>query len=170
MASSYGSSPYSASASAGAVAGGVNADGLFSQVDTNKDGTIDYNEFSNPSGSSLVVRQASVGGAAAGYGSSSYETTSDSATGGAFGVGASTFESSPGDALVASTTSQAANYTAETNPAWSRYGADVRGPGLFMDPNPQIIRRQVSCGVQSYTQSIKIRFLQPPPVPPPGVS
>jgi hypothetical protein len=40
---------------------------------------------------------------------------------------------------------------------------------LYQDPNPQIIRRAAQGGQLTYTQNIKIRFLQPPPVPPPGV-
>lgn len=40
---------------------------------------------------------------------------------------------------------------------------------LFLDPNPQIIRRQAQHGPLTYTQNVRIRFLQPPPVPPPGV-
>ncbi len=42
--------------------------------------------------------------------------------------------------------------------------------GLYQDPNPQIIRRPSQSGQVTYTQNIKIRFLQPPPIPPPGVS
>jgi hypothetical protein len=81
-------------------------------------------------------------------------------------VGGGGFESSSSF----ESTSQAAGYTAETNAAWSRYGAEVRGAGLYFDANPQIIRRQAAGGVQTYTQNIKVRFLQPPPIPPPGVS
>jgi hypothetical protein len=65
---------------------------------------------------------------------------------------------------------QAASYTAETNAAWSRYGAEVRGAGLYIDAHPQIIRRQAPTVTQAYTQNIKVRFLQPPPLSPPGVS
>ena len=42
--------------------------------------------------------------------------------------------------------------------------------GLYQDPNPQIIRRPAARGVQTYTQRVLVKFLQPPPVPPPGVS
>jgi hypothetical protein len=42
--------------------------------------------------------------------------------------------------------------------------------GLFRDPNPQIIRRPAQGGALTYTQNIKVRFLQPPAIPPPGVS
>ncbi len=70
--------------------------------------------------------------------------------GGAAGVSASSYESS-------SSTTQVEQYTTDAQ-------------GLFKDPNPQIIRRAAVGGVQVYTQNIRVRFLQPPPVPPPGVS
>ncbi|CAF4436592.1 unnamed protein product, partial [Rotaria magnacalcarata] len=38
----------------------------------------------------------------------------------------------------------------------------------FNDPNPQIIRRAAVGGAVTYQQKILVRFLQPPPVPPPG--
>ena len=40
---------------------------------------------------------------------------------------------------------------------------------LYIDPNPEIIRRPAQGGNVIYTQNIKLRFLQPPPIPPPGV-
>lgn len=41
---------------------------------------------------------------------------------------------------------------------------------LFQDPNPpQIIRRPAAQGPITYRQNVCVRFLQPPPVPPPGV-
>jgi len=42
--------------------------------------------------------------------------------------------------------------------------------GLFQDPNPQVIRRPAQGGQVTYTQNIRVRFLQPPPIPPPGVN
>lgn len=41
---------------------------------------------------------------------------------------------------------------------------------IFNDPNPQIVRRATTEGPVTYQQKILVRFLQPPPVPPPGVS
>jgi hypothetical protein len=197
----YASYSSSSSGGLGGGAGGVDVNGIFSQVDTNKDGTIDRGEFSNFVGNQLG---GGVGGAGGSYGASSYESSSYSATGGAdagfaglggassfessgYGAGAgleagalggasyqsSSFESSSTGGAVgfdATAVSQAASYTSETNAAWSRYGAEVTGAGLYVDANPQIIRRQAVGGVQTYTQNIKVRFLQPPPVPPPGVS
>lgn len=43
------------------------------------------------------------------------------------------------------------------------------GTNLFNDPNPQIVRRAATEGPVTYQQKILVRFLQPPPVPPPGV-
>jgi hypothetical protein len=42
--------------------------------------------------------------------------------------------------------------------------------GLYNDPNPQIIRRAAIGGAVTYQQKVLVRFLQPPPVPPPGVN
>ncbi|CAF4346204.1 unnamed protein product, partial [Rotaria sordida] len=49
-----------------------------------------------------------------------------------------------------------------------QYASDAQG--LYQDPNPTIIRRAAPGGVHTYTQNVQLRFLQPPPVPPPGVS
>jgi len=44
------------------------------------------------------------------------------------------------------------------------------GGELFQDPNPpQVIRRPAAQGPITYRQNVSVRFLQPPPVPPPGV-
>lgn len=48
------------------------------------------------------------------------------------------------------------------------YATDAQG--LFKDPNPEVIRRPAAGGLQTFTQRVMVRFLQPPPVPPPGVS
>ena len=212
--SNYEYSSYSSSSNAGGAGGSNAANGIFSQVDANNDGSIDRTEFSNwlgnaaggaggagqvgvsaggAGGSYESSSYSSTGGAGgAGYGveaglsglagGSSYESSSyssgagfDAAAAGGAGAGfqASSFESSSssgGAGFEGGAISQAAGYTSETNAAWSRYGADVRGAGLYIDSNPQIIRRQAPGGVQTYTQNIKVRFLQPPPIPPPGVS
>jgi len=46
------------------------------------------------------------------------------------------------------------------------YATDAQG--LFQDSNPQIIRRPAPGGQVTYTQNIRVRFLQPPPIAPPG--
>jgi hypothetical protein len=203
----YEYSSYSSSATGGAGGAGGATGGLFQQVDANKDGSIDQNEFSNFVGGAGGAGQVGVGfgGAGGGFESSSFESSSYSSTGGALGLdaglagvgGASSYElsglssgagfnagalggasyqsssyesSTGGVGFDVAAVNQAASYTAETNAAWSQYGAEVRAAGLYVDANPQIIRRQAPGGVQTYTQNIKIRFLQPPAVPPPGVS
>lgn len=47
------------------------------------------------------------------------------------------------------------------------YATDAQG--LFKDPNPQVIRRANPEAARSYIQRVVVKFLQPPPVPPPGV-
>lgn len=42
--------------------------------------------------------------------------------------------------------------------------------GIFNDPNPQVIKRAAIGGAVTYEQKILVKFLQPPPVPPPGVN
>jgi len=128
-------------------------------------------------------------GAAGGYGSSSYQASSyeSSSNGGALGgnlayagagygdagYGASSYESSAynaslgGGYAAGSADLSAANYTASSqSTAVQQYATDAQG--LFQDSNPQIIRRPAPGGNLTYTQNIRVRFLQPPPVPPPG--
>ncbi len=50
----------------------------------------------------------------------------------------------------------------------SIYATDAQG--LYQDPNPQVVRRPALGGNQTYTQRVTVKFLQPPPLPPPGVS
>ena len=132
--------------------GAADTSGLFAQIDTDGDGVIDRSELANYVAGSSTNR---TGGR---YGSSTYESSGYSTV----------YESTSG--LDASALERAASYTAESNSAWARYGADVRGVGLYYDPNPEVIRREVPGGVQTYTQNIGIRFLQPPPIPSPAVS
>ncbi|CAF0806886.1 unnamed protein product [Adineta steineri] len=83
-----------------------------------------------------------------GYEASGFSSSAGyGAAGGAAGYGASSSES-------VNTTSV------------QRYATDAQG--LFQDSNPQIIRRPAPGGPLTYTQNIRVRFLQPPPIPPPG--
>ena len=154
---------------------------IFNQVDTNRDGNIDRNEFSQWAGgvggattydSSAVYDTSALYGGLSGYessvvygsggygGSSSYEASSfGSGAGAGYGAGYGggvTYVSGGNLGYDAG-----AAYGAQTV-----YQADAHG--IYHDPNPQIIRRPAAAGVQTYTQNIKVRFLQPPPVPPHG--
>jgi hypothetical protein len=147
-----------------------------------------------PSGSSFesssfgagVGAGGAYGGASgSGYESSSFESSSsnfggaggfDASFGGASaggfdGAGASSFESSSFSSGAGFGGDASANFQSSgssSNTQVQQYATDAQG--LFQDPNPQIIRRPAAGGVQTYTQNIKVRFLQPPPMPPPGVS
>jgi hypothetical protein len=50
----------------------------------------------------------------------------------------------------------------------SRYQTDSRG--FFLDPNPEIFTRSNPSSAPTYTRNIIIRYLRPPPLPPSGVS
>ena len=127
-------------------------------------------------------------GGAGSYESSSYESSSSGAglaggldasfAAGAGAGGAGSYESSSfsssagygGDAAVVNAGAAGASSfeSSSSTTQVQQYATDAQG--LFQDPNPQIIRRAATGAVQTYTQNIKVRFLQPPPIPPPGVS
>ncbi|CAF1371736.1 unnamed protein product [Didymodactylos carnosus] len=48
------------------------------------------------------------------------------------------------------------------------YATIVRTRHLYYDPNPQMIHRKQPSEPVTYKQNVMIRFLQPPPIPPPG--
>jgi hypothetical protein len=105
------------------------------------------------------------GGVATGYESSSSYLSSNTgygATGltGAAGYGAAGLAGDAGYNVSSS------NYSSSS--AVQSYPTDAQG--LFQDSNPQVIRRPAPGGSVTYTQNVRVRFLQPPPVPPPGVS
>ncbi len=117
-------------------------------------------------GGNLAYNAGGVGGA--GYGSSSYE--------------ASTYRSSVGNidgdvgnpnvagaAGISATDAASARFSSTAqSTAVQQYETDAQGN--FRDPNPQVIRRPAPGGPLTYSQNIRVRFLQPPAVPPPGVS
>ncbi|CAF1085682.1 unnamed protein product [Adineta steineri] len=100
---------------------------------------------------------AGIGGfdasSASSYGAGGIEASSASAVGygggETAGASSSTFET-----------------TSSQNQVQVNGGANAQN--LYQDPNPQIIRRPAQGGPVTYTQNVKIRFLQPPPIPPPG--
>jgi len=160
------------------------ANALFAQADVNNDQQLSLNEFQNLAGAG--------GGYGSSYQASSYESSTNGGLGGAgygaaggAGYGGSSYESSSYESSVGNGGGQlalgggaagfsasdlaAANYSSSSQTtAVQQYATDAQG--LFKDSNPQIIRRPAPGGGVTYTQNIRVRFLQPPPVPPPGVS
>ena len=158
------------------------SDAVFNALDVNQDGVLDQNEFSQLAGG-VAVGSASgyetygTSGLVGGYGGyggysgySGYDTSLGYANGG-YGYGsASAYESSGaynGGAYAASAGTVYDGSVYGGSSAIQTYAADAQG--LYQDPNPAIIRRPAPAGVQTYTQNIRLRFLQPPPVPPHGV-
>ncbi|CAF2372996.1 unnamed protein product [Rotaria sp. Silwood2] len=116
----------------------------FNQRDVNRDGYIDGGELNQ------------WGGGAAGivnYQSSAYNSSGYGVDTGLIDSGLSSYESSAG-------------YGAGSGYAAQTYPTDAQG--LYQDPNPLIIRRPMPVDVQPYKQKVIIRYLQPPPIPPPG--
>ncbi|CAF4085193.1 unnamed protein product [Rotaria sordida] len=165
----------------------------FRQADLNHDGRLNLNEFRNfvgqhlDTGASSSWESASLGddtGIAAG--TSSFESAAWQSSAAAADLDTGYDESyAVGDSLAESTGSYesfsrsagladdadlAASGVAFDSSATAarqvHYATDAQG--LFQDQNPHIIRRPAPGGVQTYTQHVKVRFLQPPPVPPPG--
>ncbi|CAF3678621.1 unnamed protein product [Rotaria sp. Silwood1] len=116
----------------------------FNQYDVNRDGYIDRGEFNQWSGGAT---------GAIDYQSSAYNSSGYGVDAGLIDSGLSSYESSAGYGAGGS-------YAAQT------YPTDAQG--LYLDPNPLIIRRQIALGAQPYKQNVTVRYLQPPPVPPPG--
>ena len=106
----------------------------------------------------VVYSGTGVGGA--GYGSSSYESSYRSSVA---NVGGDVRNINVTGADATTT-----NYSATQSTTVQQYETDAQGN--FKDANPQVIRRPAQGGPLTYTQNIKVRFLQPPAVPPPGVS
>ncbi|CAF0983156.1 unnamed protein product [Adineta steineri] len=144
--------------SAGFGAGGAAGASGYESSSFESSQSVGYGGGAAGGAASGYEAQFGAGGAGAGYGaqSSSFESSSFQAgggqggyaAGGAVGAGGASFES-------ASSSTQVQQYATDSQ-------------GLFQDPNPQIIRRPAVGGVQTYTQNIRVRFLQPPPIPPPG--
>lgn len=150
----YGSSSYESSSFESSSLGGAGFGGASSY-----DASASY-------GAGLGASSSSYG---AGLGASSSSYDASASYGAGFG-GASSYDASAsyGAGFGASADLSAANYSASSQTtAVQQYPTDAQG--LFRDSNPQIIRRPAQGGVQTYTQNIRVRFLQPPPLPPPGV-
>lgn len=111
--------------------------------------------------------QLSGNGNYASFEQASYSSPSPGSARGEYNVNAM----SPSGKMTATSGASASSSSFETTGAQQQvqqYPNTVQG--LYQDPNPQIIRRPAQGGHVTYTQNIKIRFLQPPAIPPPGVS
>jgi hypothetical protein len=170
------------------------AQAVFNQADTNQDGGIDQNEFSQfvsgglsggyggagyglgaggssgyQSGVSYGSSGYGAGAVGGGYESASYESSTGYGGGVGLGVGGGlSVGGGLGVGLAGGQSYESSSSAFSSQTAVQTYPTDAQG--LYLDANPQIIRRPAAGGVQTYTQNIKVRFLQPPPVPPPGVS
>jgi hypothetical protein len=160
----YGSSSYeSSSSSSGALGGGNYGASYGSGGDLGLAGG--YNESSS---------SFSSGGA--GYGAGNSGSDLGFGAGGSAGYGASGSSGYEASSSVGYGAGGAAGYgvsggeysSSSQSSSVQSYATDSQG--LFQDNNPQIIRRPAPGGQVTYTQNIRVRFLQPPPIPPPGVS
>ncbi|CAF0811393.1 unnamed protein product [Rotaria sordida] len=174
------------------------ADAVFSQADVNQDQVLDPSEFENlTTGGSLSydtlglgVDDYSYGGLGYDFGGYGYGYGGDhfysgyGLGGGSYDLG-SLYNSSYGylggnssylggnSSYLGGTVELIDPYLAGGNylstsqiTGGSHYAANAQG--LYLDPNPRILRRPATGGGVTYAQNIKVRFLQPPPVPPPG--
>ena len=157
-AAAYSSSSYE-SASAETVAAG-NAEGTYgASAGLETDLGLASNSYESTSSYSAGDL------AAAGYNAGGYDSSISYVTGGA-GYGAATgYDAST---YGVSGVFGGGDYSSSSSTAVQTYATDAQG--LFQDNNPQVIRRGAATGPVTYTQNIRVRFLQPPPVPPPGVS
>jgi hypothetical protein len=168
------------------------AQAVFNQADTNQDGGIDPNEFNQfvsgglsggyggagyglgaggssgyQSGVSYGSSGYGAGAVGGGYESASYESSTGYGGGVGLGVGGGlSVGGGLGVGLAGGQAYESSSSAFSSQTAVQTYPTDAQG--LYLDANPQIIRRPAAGGVQTYTQNIKVRFLQPPPVPPPG--
>jgi hypothetical protein len=114
-------------------------------------------------GGDVVYGGAGLGGA--GFGSSAYESSYRSSVG---NIGDDISNVNViGTAGISSADAASARYSRSQSTNIQQYETDAQGN--FKDSNPQIIKRPAPSGPLTYTQNIKVRFLQPPAVPPPGV-
>jgi len=117
-------------------------------------------------GGNVAYNATGLGGA--GYGSSSYESSSYRSSVGNIGGDAANFNL-VGTAGIATNDAASASFASSSEASsFQQYETDAQGN--FKDPSPQVIRRPAQNGPLTYSQNIRVRFLQPPAVPPPGVS
>jgi hypothetical protein len=102
------------------------------------------------------------------YSSSSYSGFGADAQAGSAGLELSSEQQGISGAALAGGVGYSSSSVEQQSSSSTTYATDAQG--LFKDPNPQVVRRPAVGGAKIYTQRILVRFLQPPPVPPPGVS
>ena len=105
-------------------------------------------------------------GGGAGYGASAYEASSYRSSVGNIGGDVSNLNV-VGAAGVSAADAASASFSSASQSANFQYETDAQGN--FKDPSPQVVRRPAQGGPLTYSQNIRVRFLQPPPVPAPGV-
>lgn len=132
-------------------------------------GTGAYGSITGVAGST-VNGISNVGGAGnyASYEQAAFSSAVDGVTTGLHANSTSNVDATATSAIVGGSSSSSSFETGDTRQQIQHY--DANSQGLYQDPNPQIIRRPAQGGQVTYTQNVKIRFLQPPPIPPPGVS
>jgi hypothetical protein len=145
---------------------------LFNEIDTNHDGKIDRTELSQWANNALDegVGTASRSYFARGhYGGADIRTDASYETDGHVVLDHTDLDRHTiidrhhfdSDEHVVGDASSITNYV-------SRYPTD--GRGFYIDPHPEIITRRDPSPALTYKQNIAIRYLQPPPLPPSGVS
>ena len=129
-------------------------------------GSASYNIAANSAGAGGAGNES--GNEQSSYAEATGIDTSLASTFGVTGFGGNTSYS----AGLTSESAGASSSLFESNSSQQQqqFQVDASNPrNLFLDPNPQIIRRPAQGGLLTYTQNVRVRFLQPPPVPPPGV-
>jgi hypothetical protein len=132
-----------------------------------------YGDVANVTGAGAVGGEASYSS----YEQSSYGSALDAEAGGletstssGFDVGSLGANTFSGANLTTGAVGLSSSSTFEASSSLQQVQVDPNNPkNLYQDPNPQIIRRPAPGGQLTYTQNIRIRFLQPPPIPAPGV-
>ncbi|CAF2737567.1 unnamed protein product [Rotaria sp. Silwood2] len=148
------------------------AKALFLQVDTNRDGSIDQNEFRNWLSNAEGLNSASYESSTSGLilndnvtsriDGNEYKFSSQNSFESAADINASYEAATASDELTGNTAIHA-NNVQQTNQYLSQSTKNI-----YYDPNPQIVRRAAIGGPVTYQQKILVRFLQPPAIPSPG--